>query len=153
MPAKETTVKYLRLVLSDLGSLSKPATALALVALVVQLFPSVHINGTLIAGVLSGAGVIAGFVGQLLASNGYKILAAAKAAIGDIVKLRNPATAASIVALVVQLIPNVSINGQVVSGILSGVGIVASFIAAQIKLANSAPAPAPAPAPPATPSK
>jgi hypothetical protein len=150
-------VKYLKLVLADLASISKPATALALVALVAQLFPGVHINGTLIAGILTGVGVIAGFVQNLLATTGYKVVAAVKAAVGDIVKLRNPATAAAVVALVVQLVPGVSINGQLVSGILSGVGVIASFIAAQIKLANQKPAPTPVtptpPTPPTPPSK
>lgn len=142
-------MKYLRLVLTDLKSLSKASTALALVALVAQLFPSVHFNGTLIAGVLGGVGVLAAFAQKMLDKSGYSLLGAVKAAIQEIPSLKNAGTAAAIVALIVQLIPGIHINGQVVSGVLSAVGLVATFIAAQIKLANqtSTPTPTPAPAP------
>lgn len=141
-------LKYLKLVLADVASLANPATALALLALIAQLFPGVSINGTLVAGVLGGVGVLAGFVQRLLVKTGYNPLVALEDAISDIVLLRNPATAAAMVMLVVQLIPGVSINGQLIAGILTAVGVVASFVAAQVKLANTPPpAPAPVPAP------
>lgn len=137
--------KSISLVLSDIASLANPTTALALVALVAQIIPGISIPGATLAGILAGVGVIAGFVQRLLAKSGGNVLGAAKLAVADIALLRNPAAAAALVALVVQLIPGVQINGQAVAGILGAVGVVASFVAAQIKLSHQTPAPAPAP--------
>lgn len=139
--------KLARQILSDLASLSNPTTALALVALVVQFLPGVNIPGTTLAAILGGVGVIASFVSRLLTEANGDIVAAVKLAVSDVALLRNPGAAAAVVALVVQLIPGVSINGQAVAGILGGIGVVAAFVAAQIAAAKVKPAPVPAPAP------
>jgi hypothetical protein len=142
--------KVARQVLGDLASLSNPTTALALVALVVQFLPGVNIPGPALAGILGGVGLIASFVQKLLAEAKGNALAAVKLAVTDVALLRNPAAAASIVALAVQLIPGVKINGQTVAGILGGVGVVAAFVAAQLAQAKQ-PTPAPMPPTPPTP--
>jgi hypothetical protein len=146
-------MKIVRQVLSDLASLSNPTTALALVALIVQFLPGVNIPGTALAGILGGVGLIASFVQRLLEQAGGNILAAVKLAVADVALLRNPSAAAAVVALVVQLIPGVSINGQAVAGILGGIGVVAAFVAAQIAAAKAKPAPAPVPTPAAAKAK
>lgn len=140
-------MKTVKLVLADLARLANPTTALALVALLAQLIPGVSIPGALLAGILCAVGAIAGFVDRLLAEAGGSVPGALKLAVLDIAKLRNPATAAAVVALVVELLPGVLINGQALAGILAAVGVMASFIRTQAQASPSAPAPAPAPTP------
>lgn len=55
-------MSILKLALSDLIQLRKPVTAAAIVALITQLIPGLHVNSVTLSAIFVGVGVVAAFV-------------------------------------------------------------------------------------------
>lgn len=69
------------------------------------------------------------------------MLAILKKALADIAQLKRPVTAAAVLALVVELVPGLHVNGTAVAGVLMGVGVVAAFVEAQLTQLGTVTAP------------
>jgi hypothetical protein len=67
-----------------------------------------------------------------------------KQLLADVASLRRPVTAAAVVAVVVEVLPGVHINGAIIAGVLVGVGVIAAFVENQFPKSPPAPPPAPA---------
>lgn len=67
MSTKVSKVSYaIKTLLGDLAHLRMPTVAASIVAVIVQLFPGVNLNGVAVAGILGGIGLLASFIENLV---------------------------------------------------------------------------------------